>query len=349
MNLNLSPLFETAISIIVVYFLFSNVISALTESVYALLRVRGSFLKDELSKLLNDDSRTGFKVTLLSNLLNRLKFWNNTKFIEEVNGSAILKRFYNNPIVKNITKELPSYIAGINFSKVLIDEILSHRNDVDEKNIFDKLKEEITKPSDEGILKGNEALRKVLKGLLNTIDTTASNATQNISNQLKALEDNITKWFDDSMERATGAFKRMTYKYNFIIAFIVALSFNVDSIRIARYLWSNPASREQMLVLGEAIKNNPKAESSTQSIKPIYTNALDSARIQYNIAMEHYNKLVKGGLPVGWANQKFTRLSFLGWLITAFAMMFGAQFWFDALMKISSIRSSIPPKDDKKK
>lgn len=349
MNLNLTPLFETAISIIVVYFLFSNVISALTESVYALLRVRGSFLKDEISKLLRDDSRRGFKVTLLSNLLNRLKFWNNTKFIEDVNGDATLKRFYNNPIIKNVTKNLPSYIAGNNFSKVLIDEILANRTDVDEKNIFDKLKEEITKPSDEGILKGNEELRKVLKGLLNTIDTTASNATQNISNQLKALEDNITKWFDDSMERATGAFKRMTYKYNFIIAFLVAISFNVDSVEIARYLWSNPASREQMLVLGEAIKNNPKVDTATQSIKKKDTNALDSAKIQYDRAMENYNKLAKSGIPVGWTNSSFTWLSFLGWLITAFAMMFGAQFWFDALMKISSIRSAIPPKDDKKK
>jgi hypothetical protein len=63
---------------------------------------------------------------------------------------------------------------------------------------------------------------------------------------------------------------------------------------------------------------------------------------------------VKGyGWPVGWdRNDPRTMpdgrcgpwaLKFFGWVVTAFAIMLGAPFWFDTLNKIIVIRSTVKP------
>jgi hypothetical protein len=47
--------------------------------------------------------------------------------------------------------------------------------------------------------------------------------------------------------------------------------------------------------------------------------------------------------PAEWQDQLLTHL--LGWLLTAFAMSFGAPFWFDTLNKIMVIRSTVKPRE----
>ncbi len=57
----------------------------------------------------------------------------------------------------------------------------------------------------------------------------------------------LEEWFDDTMERATGWYKRYTRVVLFIIGLIVAYVFNVDAIAIHRILSTNKIAREQMV------------------------------------------------------------------------------------------------------
>ncbi|MBK8501011.1 MAG: hypothetical protein IPL46_01755 [Saprospiraceae bacterium] len=53
------------------------------------------------------------------------------------------------------------------------------------------------------------------------------------------------------------------------------------------------------------------------------------------------------GLPVGWSKESpMTTLKFLGMLITAFAVSFGAPFWYELLQKIVGFKKSIKNNED---
>lgn len=73
-------------------------------------------------------------------------------------------------------------------------------------------------------------------------------------------------------------------------------------------------------------------------------------------AIEKLTTLQAAGLPVGWPlSWPFADLppwaswvlKALGWGITAFAVSFGAPFWFEALSKLGSLRTAAKRPDDK--
>ena len=51
-----------------------------------------------------------------------------------------------------------------------------------------------------------------------------------------------------------------------------------------------------------------------------------------------------GGYAARYAlgDRPYVPVKLLGWLLTAFAVSFGAPFWFDALSKLGSLRTSGP-------
>jgi hypothetical protein len=63
-----------------------------------------------------------------------------------------------------------------------------------------------------------------------------------------------------------------------------------------------------------------------------------AAATSYRIA----NRIVPTTWREAW-NQLNTHL--LGWILTAFALSFGAPFWFDMLNKIMVIRSTVKPRE----
>ena len=60
--------------------------------------------------------------------------------------------------------------------------------------------------------------------------------TEGETNLAKARK-NVEKWFDDSMDRVSGAYKRYAQTLALIIGFLTLLFLNVDSIGLTFYLW----------------------------------------------------------------------------------------------------------------
>jgi hypothetical protein len=57
----------------------------------------------------------------------------------------------------------------------------------------------------------------------------------------------LENWFDQTMERATGWYKKNIQVVLFVIGFTIAILFNVDSIKIAGKLEKDPKLREQLV------------------------------------------------------------------------------------------------------
>src|SRR6185312_4816682 len=62
----------------------------------------------------------------------------------------------------------------------------------------------------------------------------------------------LEQWFNDTMERATGWFKKYTRILLFCIGLAVAYFFNVDTLAIRRILTNNRTAREQMVSMAIA-------------------------------------------------------------------------------------------------
>jgi hypothetical protein len=130
---------------------------------------------------------------------------------------------------------------------------------------------------------------------------------------LQQFQHMLAGWFDNAMARVSGAYKRRQLLISALIALLLAILFNIDSIHLFRTLWQHPA-------LAAGIGAAPAA--------------LDPETLRMMRA-----------LPIGWTSMP-TGLNgdFLvqagGWLVTASTALFGAPFWFNILQRAVQMRGT---------
>jgi hypothetical protein len=160
----------------------------------------------------------------------------------------------------------------------------------------------------------DEQLNCLLKGF---VDQTAGD--------LGKMRDNIAAWFDNSMDRVGGVYKRRTQLWSFAIALIVAAALNVSAVGVGEALWLRPMLAR---TIGPTTGLNPTAALTL---------------------------LETLGFPIGWSDAAFNNLQtwnglemLAGWLITATATLFGAPFWFDMLEQFVRLKGSGPSPAEKR-
>jgi hypothetical protein len=200
-------------------------------------------------------------------------------------------------------KHLPAYIEPTHFADALID-VVGITKDAPAANIKSAIQQNVS----------DAQLQSLLKGV---VDRAAGDVTQ-IRNQ-------IGNWFDSSMDRVGGAYKRKTQVWSFFIALILAAGLNVSSVDVGKALWLQP-------LLARTIAPAPQ-------LGPV----------------EALQKLQELEVPIGWTQAKVHNLATLnglatvmGWLITAVATLFGAPFWFDALERVVRLKGSGPSPAEKR-
>lgn len=175
------------------------------------------------------------------------------------------------------------------------------------------------------------------------------NATGNDASKLKtSLED----WYNSAMDRVSGWYKYRTQKILFGIGLVLAVSINVDAIKIVKQLSKDSTLRQSIVAAAGAAKQPQTGSpgSANDEIKAVQQQVAD----------------VNGlGIPIGWTQVpdilvKKVRENgvasygpwqwgylnvLLGWLMTAVAVSLGAPFWFDILNKFMVVRSTVKPRE----
>jgi hypothetical protein len=165
------------------------------------------------------------------------------------------------------------------------------------------------------------------------------------------FREGIATWFDDSMDRLSGAYKRHLKLISIAIGCLVATAVNADTFVVSQVLWSDSALRAQMVQVAEStVKAGLPADSgASQSSKAPTADEIGSKLTQVNRTLRP--------LPIGWsfhANGSLAALThnieskplsywplkLLGLFATGLALSFGAPFWFDALSKFMNIRAA---------
>jgi len=295
-----TPIFEVALGLAFMFFLFSLIISSATEGIAAIFQVREKKLEKGVERMLGE--------------------------------AGLARNVLDHPLVRadvtNTKKRKPAYVSSRNFALALI-QILRREG----------------RGGEEGIGKKASGNRRAMKELRNGIATHF--ADKAVTEQLGGLlEDSngdmagfrtaVEHWFDDSMDRVSGWYRSWSQILTCILAAIVAVGLNVDTIRIAERLGDNTALKATVVKQAEATTAEPgEHRAGSKAEERSLLKAGTSAE-------EALGKVKELNLPILWGehNDNITLNTAAGWLITFLALSLGAPFWFDALGKISHLKTT---------
>jgi hypothetical protein len=148
----------------------------------------------------------------------------------------------------------------------------------------------------------------------------------------------IEHWFDATMDRVSGWYKRKTQIIICVLSALVTIGLNVNTVTIADRLIHDDTLRAAVATqaVGATANSGGSATSAT------------SSDLQKTVtAIEGVQRL---GLPIGWNKQAgdparvdlsgHPGRTLIGWLLTFLALSLGAPFWFDALSKLAGLRNA---------
>jgi hypothetical protein len=311
---------DVFIGLAFLYVLLSTVSSAINEGIATALNLRAKDLEKGIKKLLGDDeaAKNAFYTAWRIEALSKPK-----RFLE---STRLAKR------IPDLKDKKPSYIPSRVFALTLLEDV--HKIDGEFDNLHARAEALV---ADDG---ASPAIKRLLGDALREADL-VSEAAAKVEALRKALETS----FDEAMERVSGWYKRRIQLVLFVIALALVGAINADSFAIGQRLWKDNALRTAVVAQAAKTVGDTQAECAKSDGNGVNPTAAD-------IAGKCLDRVRELGLPLGWSRAT----SPSGWaipgkaiglLITAFAILLGAPFWFDLLGKVAQLRGAgATPKTD---
>ncbi len=243
-------------------------------------------------------------------------------------------------LVKKVRVNLPAYIPAGTFSTALIDIVAPP----------DPSRARVLADVRDGIALLPPSPTK--QALLSLVAETQKDVFE--------FQEKVEAWFNDSMDRASSWYKRRTQLILLGIGLVVTLALNVDTVKLAQSLWSDPIERQAMVDVAQKYVTEHKTVDPVQRTSAPVTSAHEDAATSASpdqtspaSSLQAQMKELSGvgrqlPFPLGWQawpprNPGYWITSLAGWLITTLALSLGAPFWFDTLNKFMSLRSAVKP------
>ena len=328
-----STTLEVAIGMALVFLLLSLICTAINEIFAGLLSTRAKSLESGIKALFSDanirtvnDKGQPVSQSLTSALYEH----------------GLIQSLYRSgpgltliAAAKNAT--LPSYIPSRTFASALYDLLFAGKD--------------ITSTS-------TPTLSTMLTAINNLPESKAKEALATLVRQAGGdaakTRSALEGWYNDAMDRVSGLYKRRTQAALFGLGLLLAVGLNINSIAVARTLWTTPAARAYTIAAAEQFARGPAGAppspdaaaqlATLQSLSlPLGWNAL---HMPWRDAPVMVRDLAgKLGMQDGPVSTVEILSTLLGWLLTAMAVTLGAPFWFDLLNQFMVVRSTIKPSE----
>jgi hypothetical protein len=308
------PALDLLIGLSFIYLLLSLLCSAAQEAIAGVFQLRAKKLEEGLRNMLEGTTDKPDDPNALSN-----KLWTKPLL------SALFKG----------TRK-PSYIPPRMFALALLDTV---NPDAAKPTVApapsDGSAPAVThKPSQDVLAE----LRQSADNLPEPARTSLLNLIDEARGDIDRIRHNIEDWFDDVMARVSGWYKRQAQVILCVLALIVTIGLNADTLIMGETLWKNDAVRS-------AVVSAATAQGGPGTTPPADTTSLDKAA-------QNVSDVKKLGVPMGWndaarnplhLDAKYWPAKLLGWFLTFAALSLGAPFWFDTLSRLSRLRNSGKP------
>jgi hypothetical protein len=233
-----SQILEVGIGLILVFLLVSLILTAVRESIESIAKTRARDLERAIAELLKDPDGEGLRKKLYTHPLVYSLF---------PGGLACTRFDEAGKVIERAKKNVPSYIPREVFSAALQDI----------------LKDEMARAGRPGAAPRPDAAEGAGALALGTAHVIqAYQALLDVSGgEADRVRKGIESWYDASMDRASGWFKRRTQLILFGLGVGIAVLLNINAITIAQYLATNQAVREGMVELAGKIDEEHAAEA----------------------------------------------------------------------------------------
>jgi hypothetical protein len=250
--------------------------------------------------------------------------------------------FYDHPLIKSLYrgKRKPSHIPDHTFALAFIDGIAPFEGNGE--NAILQISAAVS------ALKDDSELKRLLSIFL-----------QQARGDFTKLKAAIETWFNDSMSRVGGWYKRKCQVITIIFAVLLTGATNADTLLIVKRLYTDSALRAAVVAQAQEFAKQPSgtavqpSEKTSEPSSALLTGekggsaaALPTTPAAGN-AKETFTQtlatLQQLGIPLGWeATPKKEEWpnKIIGLLLTALAISLGAPFWFDVLSRVTNIRST---------
>lgn len=309
---------DVAISLVLMYLVLSLIVTVLNEVVATAADLRSSNLEQAVTALIDDQTlRSDFYDHGLIASVNDATTDRKGIFLRIIGW---LYRFLTR--TKPASGSHASYFSGQVFARALLGSV----DVAKDLPTYADIEAAVQKMQDTNV-------RDVLL---------AQMATAN--GDLQSLHENVAAWFDNSMDRVSGVYKRHLKQISLFIGIILVLVVNADTLKVAKSLWNDSALRASMVqTAGTLVKEGQPAAGNAGDLNT----AVNAAVQQINEAEQKLRPL-----PLGWTSSSVPQwpwkwslawLAFakiVGLILTAIAISLGAPFWFDLLSMFMKIRGT---------
>jgi hypothetical protein len=165
--------------------------------------------------------------------------------------------------------------------------------------------------------------------------------TNDVAGDVDKMRSNIEQWYNDTMDRVSGWYKRKVQIILLIISLIVSVGLGIDTIALGNTLWQNSTLRAAVVTAAQQQTRSAVANGHNQLPSQIKTLQVDLNQLNVPIGYS-----VRSGDPTyitpnlaGWLRKA------LGLLLTTIALSLGAPFWFDLLNNVVNLRQTGPKPD----
>jgi hypothetical protein len=217
----------------------------------------------------------------------------------------------DNTLRRSTKLGLPSYLAPGTFAVALMDTLAPATDGTTRTDPLEDVRKGINALPD-GDLK-----RSLLAMLTNA------------RGDIARFRASVESWFDNTMARVSGWYKRRSQWVLLVIALVVTLAINADSLQIGKALWRDDVLRAA--VTQQATAQQQQTKGQADPAKAIESVKALNLPIGWSFAKDDPRR--PGGVG-GWIGKV------LGLVLTTLALSLGAPFWFDFLGKVSRLRGT---------
>jgi cell fate (sporulation/competence/biofilm development) regulator YlbF (YheA/YmcA/DUF963 family) len=382
--MNLPVIFDIAIGLVFIYLTLSLIASEIQELISTVLQWRAKHLKQSIELLMAGGSQTGSEE--IEKAVELVKELYGDPIINTLNQQAkdgIEKGFRDitKTIHSKVSKEkqsAPSYIPSETFAITLLEtlkipQLIEYvKNPSTQNNLhmilstYKELKTGINDKNSEsyqriqaiyGDIEQNQKFKNLVNSLpehvpdklINSLTVIADRTRikiDDLKEQANQFKKEVETWFDRSMDRSSGVYKRNAKGVAILIGIAIAILTNTDTFFLLNRLSRDSAIRS--VITQRAIQ---QAESYPNDI---------------NVIRQAQQDLSDASVPIGWQNinqqldleplntsQGNTANAILrkiwkviamlcGWVVSGLAIAMGAPFWFDVLNKVINVRNAGP-------
>jgi hypothetical protein len=316
-------LLDVALGLTFIFLVLSLVCSLFQELLATAFSWRAEFLERGIRRMLCDPAEPKAHAERARQGLRGLRtmLFDRDEQLDRTFSDELLKSpFIREKLSRNLVttrRAVPSYLSSRTFALALFDTLTRNQEGSDVIAKIDRALEGDAVP--------HEGVKRQLRLMLDDAEK-----------NLEKFHERVEAWYDDTMERVSGWYRRRAQLVLFLIGFTVAAASNADTFDVTNRLWTDAPVRAALV------------QQATEVAKVEDLNTLEAELEKRGGELEAVKQFK---LPLGWNEDNGTigELGFgkgkdnlLGWLagilVAAVALSFGAPFWFDALNKLGRLR-----------